>query len=131
MENVANIHSTQLDSINEIRRELWKTVYNKIDWYEVYSKNIKSIFKDDLAEIEYDITRMQIYIKTINPDSITTESSSTIIINAKLLKCFIDSLKELKSINKISDELLEKSINHASMLFNLTLNHNGLLIINL
>lgn len=120
--NMANIHSSQLDTMNQVRQELWNSVYNKYITLQYFIDQFRRVFGDDIV-INFDLVNMSFSIKT------NGEPESNVVINSKLLDCYKTAINNLHIDDKISHDLYYKCIQNPNLLYNLDLNHNNFIIV--
>lgn len=117
MSNTSGLHSTQITTMNEARKELLEQVYSSFGTVHYIVDELSNTFK---SEISFDYDKMIIEIKG---SDITTD------INNNITLCFEDALKKLYNDNKITEELYDKCMINVCMLFDVVFNYNKTIIV--
>lgn len=119
------LHGTNLPELAKTKTELWDIMNSSFKCIEFLIDEFRREFEG--YSVNYCMKNMNITLT--NPGDIVESPNQ--VINSRILSCFKNAIESLYFDNRISEELYNNCNKNVNLLFNLVLNHNNCIVINL
>ena len=118
MEN-ANLRSSNINDINNIRKKLWETAYSEFEYNNILAKCIYGAFgsvePDSVKRVDFKFNELKFSIDLLKP-------ISNIEMNSILSMAFKDFISEMYKFGKLTKIEYDICSTRTNMLFSLILN---------
>ena len=119
------LHGTNLPELAKTKTELWDIMNSNFKCVEFLIDEFRREFEG--YSVNYCMKDMNITLT--NPGDIVESPNQ--VINSRILSCLKNAIESLYFDNRISEELYNNCNKNVNLLFNLVLNHNNCIVINL